>query len=348
MMNDPMIDGFKCRTKLLETSRCTLWRGEQEVLDRDVLIAVLEPEVVSDKDLCRALFSALRTLTNVRTSIFPEIIDMVSTDDQAYIILEDCHAKNVVELLTDSRLDAQQLFQLAIGLTEGFAELHAAHLVYGALRPKVLYISDDYEPVLPDFSLVSFESGYGERVPEDSIIGSVSYIAPEVYLDPESVDTRADMFSLGMTLYSLATGQVPYGALSAEEILEVKQHMTIPSPCDISPNFPPALADILVKLAQRDPESRYADWDELRYDLHQAQRGIPPRVDTPEGSVIAPPNPLARAKAGRTIRLSVSDLRAYRQSRKPVDRSKVLIGIIVALVFIVLGLVGVVIWMSLR
>ncbi len=348
-MDLPMIDGFTFQTKLLSSSRSTLWRARQDALDRDVLIALFDPEVVADTELCHALFGAIRAMIGVRTSIFPEIIDMVSTEEEAYLILEDSHAKNVVELLTNSRLDAQQLFQLAIGLTEGFAELHAAHLVYGGLRPKVLYISEDYGPLLTDLSTVSFETGYGERIPEDSIVGSVSYIAPEVYLDPESVDTRADMFALGMTLYSLATGQVPYGALSAEEILEAKQTMTIPSPCDISPNFPPALADILVKLAQRDPEDRYADWDELRYDLHQAQRGIPPEVSSPETSVIAPPNPLARAKAGRTIRLSVSDLRAYRQSRnKPKDRSKLLIGIICALVLVVLGLIGVVVWMSLR
>ncbi len=342
------IEGFLFREVLMQSSRCMLLRAEQCTLERDVLMLLFQGEVLEDTQLAETLLRTLQTLTHVRSTVFPEIIDIVWKKDLAYVITEDCHAKNIVELLTDSRLDAQHLFQLAIGLAEGFSKLQELHLVYGALRPKSLYLSEESEAILPDFSMLQFEAGYGAVPSEDSIVGSVSYIAPEVYLAPETVDARADMFSLGMTLYALATGQVPYGALPPDQILEAKQTVNIPSPCDISPNFPPAFAAVLQKLAQRDPDNRYRDWDEVRFDLYQAQEGIVPEIGDPEGSIIAPPNPLARAKAGRTIRLSVSDLRSYRQKRAKKDRSKVLIAIIIALSFIVVTLLGILGWILFR
>ncbi len=316
MTTDPIpeIDGFTFRQKLLQSERCTLWRAEQTVLERDVLVGVFSPEVIQDKFLLSAHFSVMRTLAQTKCRLVPDVIDLIRTEHQAYVVLEDRHARSVLNLLDGHRLEAGQLLRIATDMAEGFAELHAAHLVYTALCPQSLYVSEVSEPLLPDISLVRFEAGHGES-PELKAVGAelAPYLAPEVYETPEAVDTRADMFALGMTLYALATGQVPFGAFSEEEIVRRKQRSVIPSPCDVSPNFPPELAVVLAKLTNRTPAGRYAGWDDVAFDLHQAGRGITPEGDAYADSVIAPPNPMTRAHAGRTVRLSVEDLRNYRR-----------------------------------
>lgn len=318
MTGVPEIEGFVFRQRLTQSARCALWRAEQVALERDVLVAVFNREAHTPADV-RACFAVARTMAQAKTPLLPDVIDIIRTAGQAYVILEDAHAQGVLQLLDGRRLGAEQARMLAARLAEGFAGLHAAHLVYGGLRPRSLYLVDGTEPLLPDFSPMRFEAGYGEAPPEEAT-GSAPYVAPEQYLEPGAVDTRADMFALGMTLYALTTGQVPFGALPPEEILEAKLRMTVPSPCDLVPNFPPALAGVLVRLTQRDPQHRYADWDELLFDLHQAGEGIVPAVGDPAGSVIAPPDPAARARAERTIRLSVSDLRRLRRERDAAAR----------------------------
>ncbi len=312
-MESPGIEGFRFEKMLAQSSRSVLWRAKQEALERDVLVAVLQPEALEDAPLADSIFAIARTIARVKTPLVPDVIDIIRTDEQAYVILEDAHAQNVVQLLNGRLLTPQQAIELASRLAKGFQSLRDAHLVYGGLRPKTLYLVDSTEPLLPDFSPMNFEAGYGDA-PVLEPTGSPPYVAPEQYLMPEAVDTRADMFALGMTLYALTTGQIPFGALQAEEILQAKLSFSIPSPCDLVPNFPQALAELMARLGQRDPQYRYADWDELLFDLHQVKCGISPESFDPKASVIAPPNPDAHP-AERTIRLSVQDLRRFRQQQ---------------------------------
>lgn len=341
----PNIDGFVFRRLLSQSSRCALWRAEQTTLERDVLVVVLEEEYVSNEYLCDLLFTVVRAIAPINVSLIPEVIDVIRTDEQAYIILEDSRAESLMASMKEKRLEPAQLYRIARGLAEGFSALHAAHIVYGGLKPKAIYLSEDSNLLLPDFTMAFFEDGYGPVPPDDTLIGSPPYVAPEQYTLATPVDTRADMFAMGMTLYALATGQIPFGALSPEEILERKLTSTIPSPCDICLNFPKPLAAFMVKLAQRDREDRYVDWDEVLFDLYQVEQGVMPKNDRTEDSVIAQPNPSAkRSLSERTIRLSVSDLRAYRRMRAMRRRAPlwfklcILFGIITTLILLVAGI----------
>lgn len=319
MTGVPEIEGFVFRQRLTQSARCSLWRAEQTALERDVLVAVLGENALEDTRRGDTLFAVARAMAQAKTPLLPDVIDIIRAETQAYVVLEDAHARNVVQLLDGRRLAPDPARRLAARLAEGFAGLHAAHLVYGGLRPGNLYLVDGTEPLLPDFSPMRFEAGYGAAASEEPT-GSAPYVAPEQYLEPETTDTRADMFALGMTLYALVTGQVPFGALPPEEILRAKVVSAVPSPCDLVPNFPPALAGVLARLAQRDPRHRYADWDEVLFDLHQAGEGVTPSGPDPAGSAIAPPDPAARTRAERTIRLSVADLRRLRRERDAAPR----------------------------
>lgn len=312
----PTIDGFRFHCCLSQSSRCRLWRAEQIALERSVLVVVLREAFAADQTLCGILFEAVRAIAPVKNRLIPEVIDVIRSDAQTYIILEDPQAESLVARMAGKRLTPEQVCRIARGLAEGFAALSAAHIVYGGLKPRALYLSEDSEPILPDFTMAFFETGHGPVPPEDELIGSPPYVAPEQYLTPGQTDTRADMFAMGMTLYALATGQIPFGALAPEEILERKLTATVPSPCDLCLNFPEPLAAFLVKLTQRNREDRYADWDEVLFDLYQVERGVMPENDRTADSVIAQPNPSAKSSLSeRTIRLSVSDLRAYRRMR---------------------------------
>ena len=309
----PEIAGFRFQQQLAHAARCELWRAEQCTLERDVLVMVFEEEIYQNRELGDALFGVIRALAQEKLSLLPDVIDIIRGAERAYVILEDNHAQGILSLLHGQPLDAERLLDLAIALAEGFSELHRAHLVYGGLRPRRLFLSETFAPYLLDISTVSFEPGFGQNPPLDALVGAAPYVAPEQYLQPEAVDTRADMFALGMTLYALGTGQVPFGHYAPEVVLERKLHEEIPSPCDVRAEFPRAFAAVLGKLSRRLPEARYADWDEVLFDLHEARRGNVPFGAGEEGSVIAVPRERSQANGERLIRLSASRLQAYRQ-----------------------------------
>lgn len=261
-----------------------------------------------------ARLGAIQVLAQTKSPLIPEIIDIQHAEERTCVITEDPHARGIVALLAGRRLDAGQISNLGMRLAEGFADLASTGLIYGGLSPTCLYFSEDSEPVLPDLSPVRFTSGNEENPPDWQIpMEALPYAAPELQDDPDSADFRADMFALGLTLYALGTGQVPFGAVPPELLAEAKATRTVPSPCDISPNFPTGLAALLARLASRDPANRFDDWDAVRVAFHQVREGLNLPAGHPEDSVIAPPDPEVRARAGRTIRLSVNDLRAYRR-----------------------------------
>lgn len=314
----PLLSGFQFQTLLLETATACIWRAFQEKLERPVLIISFKDTVELDTDYRRQVFETIQTLSNLKISLFPDVIDIIRQHDQFFIILEDAASANILTLLKGQRLNATQLTQIAMQLAEGFASLQARGLVFGAFSPYLLYITEESTPLLPAITFVRNATAAPLTLHHPELSArDYLWLAPEQCCDePLAIDTRADIFAVGLTLYALATGQLPFGRLPPEALPTAKLTQSVPSPCDISPNFPPALAAVLVKMTQRDPADRYADWDEVRFDLYHALRGVVPNGVKAEDSVIAPPHKPQKAQAGNTIRLSVQALRKYRTARK--------------------------------
>lgn len=314
----PSLSGFQVEGCLLETSTCTIWRATQVALDRTILMLALKEEISASPPLRIAAFTSVRLLSKARSGLFPDIIDIFHKDGIDYIILEDANSTNILSLLNGQCLNPEQLFTLAIKLAESFSELHASGLVYCSFSPARFFITEDSTPILPDItSLIqrgttNTLSHIYRLTPADLIWASPEQCDPNT----PALDGRSDIFSVAMTLYALATGEIPFGRLAPADILIAKQAHSIVSPCDIRPQFPIALATILSKMAHRDPALRYGSWDEVLVDLYQAQQGITPEFPDLEYSIIAPPKPKAQKQTRKPIRLSMRKLRAYQKLSK--------------------------------
>ncbi len=285
------------KQRILESARGVLWRAEQIALERDVLVFVFDAAFCAKPLQLECALAAIRKLANTKIGIFPDIIDIVHTSKEAYITMEDVYARQLLNLLAGRRLNTAQLGNIASQLARGFIALHRAGLVYGNLRPENLFINEGSEPMLLDVSLLQFAHGQGPQQVPDVLEASPVYAAPEQYMAPEEVDTRADMFGLGLTLYALVSGVMPYSNLKEEDVLQQKLEASLPSPCDGNPKFPQALARLLQRLCEREPNDRPADWEEVLFDLHLAVSNEEPyHAQGAINSLIADPNPKSKRK----------------------------------------------------
>ncbi len=300
------IEGLAFKQRILESARGVIWRAEQKVLERDVLVLIFNAQTVANRATMTCILQAIRRLAGTKNAIFPDIIDVVDQPSGVYVTMEDVHAQQLLNLLAGRRLNVEQGVTIAEHLAKGFDLLHEAGLVYANLRPENIFINEMSEPMLFDISLLQFEPGQGRNAQTEELDASPVYAAPEQYLAPQAVDTRADMFSLGLTLYALTSGMAPFATLSDAEVMQAKVTQTVASPCDYSARFPAALASLLERLCERDAADRPAEWEEVLFDLHLAQSGEEPyRVRKAANSLIAPPNPQAKKhRPGRTVWLS--------------------------------------------
>lgn len=302
---NPNIPGFVFKKCLMQTLYCALWRAHQAALERDVLILVFNEYAKGDTAILDTCMRVVQAMVDIRVPLFPDVIDIIRTEQDAYVILEDPKAVAILKELEGRTLDSAQAIRLLLAMTEGFSRLERLHLVYSCVRPKNLYLTEEHTPLLPDISLIRFEPGAGYNPPIEFSEGMASYLAPEQYSDDMEIqDARTEMYSLAMTIYALTTGQVPYGALPAQEILTTKLVQSLPSPQDIVKGFDANLTQILMRMAQRDPDDRYPDWDAVRFDLFQLMAGVEIVCPKPEGSTLAPPTGTRSRMRSRAHRFS--------------------------------------------
>lgn len=274
----------------MQALECSLWRARQTRLERNVLVLIFNDEAKANPETLSVRLRMIQRLANVHTTLFPEIVDILRSDEDVYVVLEDPKVVAILDVLEARPLGVQQALRLMTALVDGFTRLEQLHVSYGCVRPKALYLTEDNLPIFPDISLVRFGADDAECLPMDFSEGMAPYLAPEQYQSNRLLqNAQTEMYALAMTMYALMTGQIPYGALSPEEILEVKCRQALPSAQDIVKGVPPAFTHILMRMAQRHPADRYPDWDAVRFDLHQLSVGVEVPCFKPEGSTFALP-----------------------------------------------------------
>lgn len=154
--------------------------------------------------------------------------------------------------------DSEALFALTRQVLEALSYLHARGLVHHDIKPDNIAVVPGEErarAVLMDFGLIG-----EEREPNQTARGTLHYMAPEVARE-EGADRRADLYSLGVTLYQVLSRRLPFESDSALEILRGHQQLQPPSPSELEPEIPEAWSRFILRLLAKDPDARYPDAD---------------------------------------------------------------------------------------
>lgn len=309
----PQISGFVFNKCIVETARALIWRATQTALDRDVIIHILRPEVVANDLQHQHFFSVVRALAQTDAQVFPVVLDIISEEDLYYAIFEDPRATLLLSTLHGKAMPFEDLLAFTIKLSSGLANLHAeTGLVYRNIKPAVLAVREGLEPCLFDLSLAVFkQQDYAITDLDDGrIVGSLIYISPEQYNAPNEIDQRSDLFSLGLTLYALATGTTPFSDMNQMEIIRAKQEDQLPSPLDYQQTLPFHFETVIRKLTMRSPENRYQTWEELAIDLSRIAQGLSiPRVPSSPDQLIAEASH-AKLRATHMPRVKTHSMRA--------------------------------------
>ncbi|WP_433274618.1 protein kinase domain-containing protein [Pseudonocardia xinjiangensis] len=166
-------------------------------------------------------------------------------------------------------LDVNELIRLGSGLARAVAAIHRRGVMHRDITPSNIMISDDGAPCLLDFALAtSFAEIRPEFTHHTEIVGTLAYLAPEqTGRTGQSVDQRADLYSLGATLYELATGEPPFG--SGDPLRLTHDHLArVPvAPAEVNPAVPAPLSEIVMRLLEKEPDHRYQSAEGVAHDL---------------------------------------------------------------------------------
>ncbi|MCK6387691.1 MAG: protein kinase [Zoogloea sp.] len=282
------IGKYEIRRVLGEGATSTVYLGYDPFAQSEVAIKRLHPELLRITDHTslyhHLLLNEAALAGKLQHPHIVQIHDAVIEDNDAYVVMEYVPG-GTLEAFTrpDNLLSFERLVEIVFKCTRALDYAYLQGVTHRDIKPaNILLVSPTGQDIkISDFGAAIFTATETTQTPN---LGSPAYMSPEQVRE-QPIDHHTDIYSLGVVMYQLLTGQRPFeGNNNASLAYQIVHHVP-PPPSSLRPEIPPELDAIVCKAMQRDVDQRYATWMEFSHDLAQAYRNrklAPDRTDLPE------------------------------------------------------------------
>ncbi len=250
-----------------------VYRAEDKKINEEVALKLIRPEIASDKTTLQRFSNELKLARKISHRNVCRMYELMEDRGIHFITMEFVPGQDLKGLLRQTGpLKAARSVPIARQICEGLAEAHRLGVVHRDLKPGNIMIDHDDNAKIMDFGIA--RSVYAKGVTaEGLVIGTPEYMSPE-QLEGKEPDPRSDIYSLGVILYEMVTGRVPFGGDSALSIaLQHKTEFPL-SPQEFAPDLPPDLSAVVLRCLAKDREERYQSAEELLRTLDDVQGGV--------------------------------------------------------------------------
>lgn len=247
-----------------------VFHGYDTVLHRDVGIKILRDQFIQDKDFVARFRQEACNAAGLSHPNIVNIYDFGSEHDINYIVMEYVVGRTLKEVITDSgALDYQTAVKYAIGIASALKQAHDHAIVHCDVKSQNILIDTKGVAKITDFGIAR-AFGQPSESEERGVIGSVYYLSPEQAAG-KPVTAQSDLYSLGVVLFEMLTGQLPYDGDTPAEV--ARQHLTSPTPSArrYDPEIPYDLDAIVTKALAKNPLLRYKTDDDFLSDLRRVE-----------------------------------------------------------------------------
>ncbi|MEM7623312.1 MAG: serine/threonine-protein kinase, partial [Planctomycetota bacterium] len=271
------VAGYKIVRKLGQGGMGVVYRAVQGAPRRTVALKLIRQHLVNERAVQRFRIEteALARLQHPGIAqLYEAGVATLPTGEQPYFAMEYIKGRPLMKFVSANGLDITQRLQLFTRITEAVHHAHSRGVVHRDLKPANVLVTDDGQPKIVDFGvarLADVELDVTRAVTEaGQLIGTLPYMSPEqVGGDPDAIDTRTDVYSLGVMLYELLAGRLPYdiSRKALAEAVRVIQEVLPESLSSISRVYRGDVETIVAKALAKEPERRYASASELASDI---------------------------------------------------------------------------------
>ena len=247
-----------------------VFHGYDTVLHRDVGIKILRDQFIQDKDFVARFRQEACNAAGLSHPNIVNVYDFGSEHDINYIVMEYVVGRTLKEVITDSgALDYQTAVKYAIGIASALKQAHDHAIVHCDVKSQNILIDTKGVAKITDFGIAR-AFGQPSESEERGVIGSVYYLSPEQAAG-KPVTAQSDLYSLGVVLFEMLTGQLPYDGDTPAEV--ARQHLTSPTPSArrYDPEIPYDLDAIVTKALAKNPLLRYKTDDDFLSDLRRVE-----------------------------------------------------------------------------
>lgn len=251
-----------------------VYRVEDTKIKQEIALKLIRPEIAADKKTIVRFKNELKTARNIRHKNVCGMFDLGEEKGQHYITMEYVRGGDLKRFIRRSkRLDTGTAISIAKQICEGLSEAHSMGIVHRDLKPNNIMIDDNGSARIMDFGIARTVKGKG-ITGSGVMIGTPEYMSPE-QVEAKEVDQRSDIYSLGIILYEMTTGRLPFEGDTPLAVAMKHKGERAKSPKEFNPQIPDDLSSIILKCLEKDKESRYQDAGEVISELEKMEKELP-------------------------------------------------------------------------
>jgi uncharacterized protein (TIGR02996 family) len=267
-----------------------VYLAEDLRLGRQVAFKVLPEELAEDGNRRKRFVQEAKTASALKHPNITHIYDVGEADGIHYIAMEYVEGDSLAHHTAMNAVEPDDIVDIGVQLADALADAHEAGITHRDIKPANVMLTPRGQVKVLDFGLAKLRPAWGGEDHEHTtqtltqpgiVLGTVRYMSPEQALG-KNVDTRSDLFSVGVVLYEMATGKPPFAGDTATETITNIVHADPDPVTDSNSTLHPELDRIIRKCLEKDPDRRYQNARELVVDLRNLKR------DSESGSTVAP------------------------------------------------------------
>lgn len=259
-------DRYEIIKTIGEGGMANVYLANDTILDRKVAIKVLRGDLSNDEKFIRRFQREALSVSNLSHPNIVEVYDVGEEDGQYYIVMEYIEGKTLKQLLKKREtLTLPEVIDIMLQLTDGLAHAHESYIIHRDIKPQNIMILDNGLVKITDFG-IAMALNATQLTQTNSVMGSVHYLPPE-QTNGKSATVKSDIYSLGILMYELITGSVPFKGDNAVEIALKHMKEKIPSIRKQNPTIPQSVENIVIKATAKNPRNRYDSVKEMHDDL---------------------------------------------------------------------------------
>ncbi|MBW6463267.1 MAG: Stk1 family PASTA domain-containing Ser/Thr kinase [Firmicutes bacterium] len=297
MVGKVLAERYEIIEKIAEGGMARVYRGRDLILKRTIAVKVLKDQMTGDASFIRRFEREAQSAAALSHPHIVNIYDVGEEEGTYYMVMEYVDGENLKEYIREQgKLSPAEAIKITRQIAEALEQAHAAGVVHRDIKPQNILFSKEGKVKVTDFGIAIAGDGVTVTV-GDSIIGSVQYISPE-QARGELAGKQSDLYSLGVVLYEMVTGKVPFEAESPVALAMKHIQEQIVPPRRLVESIPENLEQVIMKAVQKDSADRYITAGEMLEDLsyvaeNDIPRAVPPRSknskDNDDDVILKPP-----------------------------------------------------------
>ena len=236
----------------------TVYRAQQSRLERDVAIKVLHPAFSAEPNFLARFEREARIVARLDHPHIIPVYDYDHLDGHYFLVLKYVDGVTLRDILQGDRLPPDHVLGLMRPIAEALDYAHEQGVLHRDIKPSNILIDRRGIPYLTDFGLARMIRPGESTISVETMLGTPHYIAPEQAVGNTDLDARTDVYSLGIVLYEMLTGRVPFSGDSSFSVVHDHIYTPPPSPREFNPDLSPGVEAVLLKALAKDPTDRYA------------------------------------------------------------------------------------------